>query len=209
MKWAIVGMLLLVASVAWAQEDVKEYYYANAINKTLAKGESDSTKAYQTSGWKHFAIWIRANCTGGGTAGNCDSIVFATYAVQIRGARTEFPDSTAAQPRGFWKRAVTPAGGGAPDTLGGFVATQYDSLRNQADPTSEFVVVLNVSREKSIPPYGRYIEISDPCSGQNFIAQRTQVRVRALDVYNANGVVFRSASPDNRTTVLLDVYGTR
>lgn len=203
-----VAIVLVGLVLAHSGARAQTFYYLG-IGKTLGKGKPDSTTAINTAGWSHMAIWINASCTGGGTGGNCDSIFFASYAIQVRAGRGAATDSLEAKPRGVWKRATAPAAGGAPDTLGGFVSTQADSLANHADPTTEFVYVANVSREKSIHPLGHYIELTDPCNGGLWAAERTSIRIRPLDVYNAAGIVFRGASPDNRTFVTLEVYGWR
>jgi len=182
------------------------WFYLDQINNlTLAKGQEDSTDMKNTTGWKYMALWLYADCNGGGTAGNCDSIFYATYAIQVRGNNTALNDSISAHP---WSR-IRPGSANACDTVGTFSGMfAFDSLTTRADPNTEFLVVATVSPEKGRSPFGQLIPISNPNSewkSSNF----TSIRIRAIDVFNASGVVFRGTSPDNRTRVRLDMFGWR
>lgn len=187
------------------------WFYTDIINNTALSatqtaGMSDSSAMLPTTGWKHMALWVYPTCTGGGTGGNCDSVFYATYAIQVRGGTAANNDSIGAHP---WTRARNGSANAA-DTVGGNWTTfGFDSLQTRADPATEFILVANLSREKSVQPYGYYVPLVDPRSGAWFSAPYTSIRIRALDVFNGSMVVFREGSPDNRTRVRVDLVGWR
>ena len=188
------------------------WYYTDIINNTAISANSnnsnasDSSAMLNTTGWKHMALWVYPTCNGGGTSGNCDSVFYATYAIQVRGGPTAVNDSIGAHP---WTR-VRQGSANAADTVGGTWTTfGYDSLQTRADPTTELILVANLSREKAVMPYGYRVDLVDPRTGVWFSSNYTSIRIRPIDVFNASQIVFREASPDNRTRVRVDLFGWR
>jgi len=188
LKRCAVLMLLLVASASHAPPASAETFpvvWGGGTGITQGKfvlnASYDSSQAIPTDKYRNLAMTFFF--TPVDTVASVNGPRLFVFAVQVRGhtsaLKNTADDSTTTFPWKRWRAASgTPPTTAASDTLGGalFPDTMVTSLLGQ----DEFPVMLDLRGQA---PRGRWISLSDPRSGQAWVAPYTSVRVRLIKVY--------------------------
>jgi len=184
----------------------QSWVYFDALNsgdKYIFKFGADSTAILDTQGANHIKVWFHAACTGAGTAGNCDSLGFYLFALQVRAHLTSMADSSTSHPWTLWRTVSVLVG---PDSIGSFSRSSV-ATDSTADVVTEFLVPVRVHTETRVEPLGYWFHLRDPHTGEWFTAPKMSIRIRLLKVYNRDGAV--TGGNQNSARYRMHVAGSR